>query len=133
LTSFTKQNFRGRLFPPLCQLPQVGGQCVEGGLNIADERLAKNFPMLGFGRTAVPRRATLQASDQIVVQIAHMQVPNHAVLHEIIDLNDLTWRQAGQGPYDGCVGSRWHRGVFSATPLVVPTSPTGCPSEIAQA
>ena len=52
--------------------------------------------MLGFGRAAVPRRATLQTSDQIVIQITHMQVPSHPALHEIIDLNDLRWRHAGQ-------------------------------------
>ena len=45
--------------------------------------------MLGFCRTAVSRGATLQTRDQIVIQIAHMQVAGHEVLHEIIDLNDL--------------------------------------------
>ena len=45
--------------------------------------------MLGFGGAAVPRRTTLQSSDQIVIQITHMQVPSHPALHEIIDLNDL--------------------------------------------
>ena len=54
--------------------------------------------MLGFGGAAVPRRATLQSSDQIVIQITHMQVPSHPALHEIIDLNDLTLRHAGQSP-----------------------------------
>ena len=54
--------------------------------------------MLGFGGTAVPRRTTLQSSNQIVVQITHMQVPSHRTLHEIIDLNDLTLRHAGQDP-----------------------------------
>jgi hypothetical protein len=33
--------------------------------------------MLGFGRTAVPSRPTLQPSDQIVVQISYMQVSSH--------------------------------------------------------
>jgi hypothetical protein len=47
--------------------------------------------MLSFGRAALPRRATLQTSDQIVIQITYMQVPSHPALHEIIDLNDLTW------------------------------------------
>ena len=46
--------------------------------------------MLGFRGAAVPRRTTLQSSDQIVVQITHVQVPSHRALHEIIDLNDLT-------------------------------------------
>jgi hypothetical protein len=54
--------------------------------------------MLGFGGAAVPRRTTLQSSDQIVIQITHMQVPSHPALHEIIDLNDLTLRHAGQSP-----------------------------------
>jgi hypothetical protein len=46
--------------------------------------------MLGFGRAPMPRRATLQTSDQIVIQIPHMQVPSHLVLRETIDINDLT-------------------------------------------
>jgi hypothetical protein len=52
--------------------------------------------MLRFGRAAVPRRATLQTSDEVVIQIAHVQISSHPELHEIIDLNDLTWRQRGQ-------------------------------------
>ena len=44
--------------------------------------------MLGFGRTAVPRRATFQPSDQIVIQIADMQIASHLTLYEIIDIND---------------------------------------------
>ena len=52
--------------------------------------------MLGFGGAAVPRRTTLQSSDQTVVQITHMQVPSHRALHEIIDLSDLTLGHAGQ-------------------------------------
>ncbi len=31
--------------------------------------------MLGLGRAAVPRRAPLQTSDQIVIQVTHMR--NH--------------------------------------------------------
>jgi hypothetical protein len=50
--------------------------------------------MLGFGRAAVPRRATFQPSDQIVIQIADMQIPGHPALHEIIDINYLMERQA---------------------------------------
>jgi len=46
--------------------------------------------MLGFGRAAVPCRTTFQPSDQIVIQIADMQIPGHPVLHGIIDTNDLT-------------------------------------------
>jgi hypothetical protein len=52
--------------------------------------------MLGFGRATVPRRATFQPSDQIVVQIADMQIAGHPTLHEITGINDLTWEQAGQ-------------------------------------
>ena len=46
--------------------------------------------MLGFGRAAVPRRATFQPSDQIIIQIADVQIPDHSLLHEIIGINDLT-------------------------------------------
>ena len=59
-------------------------------LDVAAESLAEDFPMLGFGGAAVPRRTTLQSRDQIVVQITHMQIPSHRGLHGIIDLNDLT-------------------------------------------
>jgi hypothetical protein len=52
--------------------------------------LAEDFPMLGFGRAAVPRRATFQPSDQIIIQIADVQIPGHPLLHEIIGINDLT-------------------------------------------
>jgi hypothetical protein len=44
--------------------------------------------MLRFGRAAMPRRATLQTSDEIVIQIAHVQVSGHPELHETTDLND---------------------------------------------
>ena len=52
--------------------------------------LAEDFPMLGFGRAAVPRRATFQPSDQIIIQIADAQIPGHPLLYEIIGINDLT-------------------------------------------
>jgi hypothetical protein len=42
--------------------------------------LAEDFPMLGFGGATVPRRPTLQSSNQIVAQITHMQVPSHRAL-----------------------------------------------------
>ena len=45
--------------------------------------------MLGLGRAAVPRRATFRTSDQIVVQIPHMQVTGHPTPYDIIVLNDL--------------------------------------------
>ena len=54
--------------------------------------------MFGLGRAAVPRRATLQTSDQIFIQVAHMQISSHPGLHEIIDLNDLKGREASQEP-----------------------------------
>jgi hypothetical protein len=44
----------------------------------------------------VPRRATFQPSDQIVIQIADMQIAGHPTLLGIIDINDPTWDQAGQ-------------------------------------
>ena len=61
--------------------------------------------MLGFGGAAVPRRTTLQSSDQIVVQITHMQVPSHRPLHETIDLTlptvlvKIRARRAGYGSH----------------------------------
>jgi hypothetical protein len=57
---------------------------------VADESLAEDFPMLGFGRAAVPRCASLQTGNQTVIQIADMQIPSHPAFHEIIALNDLT-------------------------------------------
>jgi hypothetical protein len=38
----------------------------------------------------VRRRATFQPSDQIIIQIADVQIPGHPLLHEIIGINDLT-------------------------------------------
>jgi hypothetical protein len=84
------------LFSPFRQLPQVGGQRVKRRLNVGDKSLAEDFPMLGFRGAAVPCRTTLQSSDQIVVQITHMQVPSHPALHETTDLNDLTLRRPSQ-------------------------------------
>jgi len=54
--------------------------------------------MLGFGRAPVPRRATLQTSNQVVIQIAHVQVPSHLELHETIDINDFKCAGRGQPP-----------------------------------
>ena len=45
--------------------------------------------MLGLGRAAMPRCATFQTRDQIIVQIAHMQVSSHSIPFEIIVLNEL--------------------------------------------
>jgi hypothetical protein len=72
LTSFPKENFRRRLFRASRQLPQVRGQFFEGRFNFLGEGLAENFPMLGLDRAAVPCCATLQTSDPVVVQIAHI-------------------------------------------------------------
>jgi hypothetical protein len=80
------------LFPSSCQLSYLSGQRVEGRLNFAGKGLAKDLPMLGLGRAALPRRATFQTSDQIVVQIPHMQVSGHPTSSEIIVINDLKWR-----------------------------------------
>ncbi len=46
--------------------------------------------MLGFGRAAVPGCATFQPSDQIVIQIADMQIAGHPTLRGIIDINGPT-------------------------------------------
>jgi hypothetical protein len=93
-----KKNFRRGLFPAPCELPQFGSQRIKGGLNFIEESLAEDFSMFGLGRAAVPRRATLQTSDQIFIQVAHMQISSHPGLHEIIDLNDLKGREASQEP-----------------------------------
>jgi len=36
--------------------------------------------MLGLGGAAVTRRTPLQPSDQIIIQITHMQVPSYQAL-----------------------------------------------------
>jgi hypothetical protein len=64
-----KEKLRWRLFPASRQLPQVGDQFFKGRFNFVDKGLAEDLTMLGFGRAAVPCRATLQTSDQVVVQI----------------------------------------------------------------
>ena len=47
---------RRRLLLPACQLPQLGGQDVEGRFHVGGKGLAENFPMLRFGsdRGAAP-------------------------------------------------------------------------------
>ncbi len=61
----------------------------------------------------MPRGTTLQSSDQIVIQITHMQVPSHLGLHESIDLNDLKLRHASQDPPWGPdAPQRRHTGQF---------------------
>ncbi len=52
--------------------------------------------MFGFGRAAMPRGPPLQAGNQIVIQIAYVQIAGHSRLREIIAYNDLTEQQAGQ-------------------------------------
>ena len=74
--------------------------------------------MLGLGRAAMPRRSTLQSSDQIVVQITDMQVPTHPALHATIDLNDLTRHEVGQDPGAVC---RWASSIFRAAELFAAT------------
>jgi hypothetical protein len=49
----------------------------------------------------VSRGAALQTGDQIVVQIAHMQIPGHPILREPIDINDLKFLNSGQEPGRG--------------------------------
>jgi hypothetical protein len=52
--------------------------------------------MLGLGRTAVAPGAALQARDQIIVQVSHMQIPGHLALHENNDLIALILGPIGQ-------------------------------------
>jgi hypothetical protein len=53
--------------------------------------------MFGFGRAAVPRRPTLQTGNQVILQVAHVQVTSHPTLQEIVALNELTARPTDQG------------------------------------
>jgi hypothetical protein len=69
-----KENFRRRLFPAPCELPQFGSQCIKGELNFVEKSLAEDLSMLGLGRAAVPRRATLQTSNEIIVYVAVIRV-----------------------------------------------------------
>jgi hypothetical protein len=77
LAPFAKENFRRRLFPAPCELPQRGSRGIKEGVNFIEKSLTQDFPMLGFGRPAVPRRATLQTSNKIIVQVTDMQVSRH--------------------------------------------------------
>jgi hypothetical protein len=82
-----KENFRRRLLPAPCELPQFGSQRTKEGLDFIEESLAEDFSMFGFGRAAVPRRATLQTSNKIIVYVAQVQVSGHQGLHEIVARN----------------------------------------------
>ncbi|HTG20376.1 MAG TPA: hypothetical protein VK681_10050 [Reyranella sp.] len=53
--------------------------------------------MLGFGRAAVASGAPLESRDQLVIEIADVQVSSHRRLFEIIDLNALNSRAICQG------------------------------------
>ena len=52
--------------------------------------------MLSLGRATVPSSTPFQPGDQLVVQIAYVQVPSHPSLREIIDINDLKYRPSDQ-------------------------------------
>ena len=77
------------LLAPSGELAQLGRQLVEGRLDFAHESLAKDFPMLGLGRTPMARRTTLQARDQVVVQFAHVQIPGHYSPVDLIAYNEI--------------------------------------------
>jgi hypothetical protein len=47
------------LLPAFCQLPQVSRKRFERGLNFASKGLAKNFSMLGLGRSPMSGGSTL--------------------------------------------------------------------------
>ena len=52
--------------------------------------------MLGLRRATVASGATLAPSDQIVVQVADMQVSSHRPTVEIVEINDLNVRSPSQ-------------------------------------
>jgi hypothetical protein len=65
------------MFPPEGQFAQLGGQFVEGRFILDGERLTKDVAMFRLGRSPVSRRATLQASDEFIIQIANVEVAGH--------------------------------------------------------
>ena len=78
--------------------------------------------MLRFGRAAMPRSATLQTSDQIVIQIAHMQVPSHsAPLRSLISMISYVavWVKRGVVAHaiDEAAVTFYERHGFLRTPL----------------
>jgi hypothetical protein len=78
-----------RLLAAFRQPPQFRCQSVEARLDLGGESLTEDFPMLGLSRSSVPGGTPFQLGDQIVLQIAHMQVSSHPSHHEIIEINDL--------------------------------------------
>jgi hypothetical protein len=72
-----------------CQLPQLGGQFVERRLFLGGKCLAEDLPVFGLGRATVARGATLQAGDQLIIQIAYVQISSHPALREITGTNAL--------------------------------------------
>jgi hypothetical protein len=94
------------LLSPFRQLAQLSGQLFERGLLLASKSLTQNFTMFRLGRTAVARGATFQSGDEIVVQIAHMQISRHRGLHAINDSNDLIMLSLRQVPDQVEIGKK---------------------------
>ena len=76
--------------------PQIGCQLLKERLNIRREGLSKDFPVLGLGRTPLPGRPALQASDQIFPQVANVQISGHLTLVEAIAVNNPILNRLGQ-------------------------------------
>jgi hypothetical protein len=51
--------------------------------------VAKNLSMLGFRRASMPRGTAFKTGNQIVIQIADVQISGHSSARECIESNDL--------------------------------------------
>ena len=69
--------------------------------------------MLGLGRPTVPGSAPFQPVDQLIVQIAHMEVASHRACLVIADINDLKLSVAMQEGRAFAVGAFFQHGFLS--------------------
>lgn len=67
-----------RLATAAGQPAQIGRQLLKGRLLFACEGLAQDLAVLGFSGAAMASGSMFEPSDQLVIQIAYMQIPRHS-------------------------------------------------------
>jgi hypothetical protein len=65
------------LTSPSGQLTEIGCQPIKGWFNLRRQRLTKDLAMLGFGGAPMACGPALQAGNEFIVKIAHMQISGH--------------------------------------------------------
>jgi hypothetical protein len=71
------KNLRRRLTTTSGQLTKIGCEPIKGWFNLGRQRLTKDLAMLGFGGAPMACSPALQTGNEIVIEIAHMQISSH--------------------------------------------------------